>query len=248
LKKYLTKDELIDVCNRINENYLPTDKVYYEKIDKVLADTKLNPNEKLMFSYIELLKVIDKEIVSIENKVDVQASCNKGCFQCCYFPTILSGLEAKLLTEYILSLTTERKINILNHLSNYYAGNQDLLENACNIDFKTDTDYKVKYLSEKLQCPLLDPEDKSCMIYEARPSSCRTYVNYCSPTVCEESMIPEEPLSFEFMHEFYFDALNDLIQTMLQNGEEIINIDYPQDSYEYGYLPLMLAINLNRTK
>jgi Fe-S-cluster containining protein len=221
---------------------------YYNKIDEVIEKVELSPNEKIMFSFLELLKVIDKEIVNIERKVDIQTSCNKGCYQCCYFPTILSSLEAKLLTEYILSLPDERKINILNHLSNYYALNQDQLEKACSVDFKTDTNYKTKYLVEQLRCPFLDADDNSCMIYEARPSSCRTYVNYCSPKVCSESNIPEEPLSFEFLHEFYFDALNDLIQTLLQNGEEVINIEYPQDAYEYGYLPLMLAINLNRTK
>jgi Fe-S-cluster containining protein len=230
---------MIEACNRINEKYIPNDEQFYKRLDLLLENEELSADELLVQAYLELNSVIDREIEMVEENVKISKSCESGCSHCCYFPTIVSNLEAKILTEYIIS-----KPEVLNHMSVYFSRNAEVLQKACEIDFKSDKNYKINYLKEQVPCPFLDIESNSCVIYEARPSACRTYVNYCSPKVCEGISIPEEPLSFDFMHEFYFDALNELIQTLLDNGEELSFIKYPNDAYEYGYLPVLIALNL----
>ncbi|MGG3999666.1 hypothetical protein [Anoxybacillus kestanbolensis] len=61
------------------------------------------------------------------------------------------------------------------------------------------------------------------------------YLNYCSPNVCAESYLPDEPFSYEFLYEFYIEALHDFIQTFVYEGEDV-GIDYPDDLFDMDYL------------
>ncbi|MEK4166079.1 MULTISPECIES: YkgJ family cysteine cluster protein [Anoxybacillus] len=58
-------------------------------------------------------------------------------------------------------------------------------------------------MKEQLPCIFLNRETNTCFVYEVRPMPCRTYLNYCSPNVCAESYMPDEPFSYEFLYEFY---------------------------------------------
>ncbi|WP_243293135.1 YkgJ family cysteine cluster protein [Bacillus sp. FJAT-47783] len=182
---------------------------------------------------------MDEEIEKIEQKATIKPSCLKGCAHCCYFPIIVTRGEAKLMVEYINSLPEEQRVNIYKHLDNYFTQYKEQIQGACAIDFRDDRAFKETYIQKQLPCPFLDTKTNLCKAYEVRPIPCRTYLNYCNPTVCAENDVPKEPFSYEFLYSFYMQALNEVLQELVE--EEEFPFDYPNDFITYDYLPNLLS-------
>lgn len=231
---------MVDKCNEINEKHIPAEDAFLNKIDELFEHTDLEGYELILHSFKELLKVVDSEINNIEKKVNISPSCEKGCANCCYFPIITTKLEAKLMIGVINSMPHERKSQIVNHLHSYFPEHADTIKKLCSINFEEEADFKLQYISNQLPCPLLNVETNECIAYEIRPLPCRTYLNYCSPVVCKEEFIPKEPFSYEFLRDYYIEALNELVQTILYEDEYDYGIQYPNDLFEIDYLPNLI--------
>lgn len=240
LEKYLSFDAMLKTCSEINEKHIPSEDAFFDKIDQLFEAEILGGYPFILHSFKELLKVVDTEIHKIEGKVNISPTCEKGCAHCCYFPIIITKLEAKLMVGVIKSMPTERRIKIENHLENYFNQYSDSINRLCSINFEEVSDFKHQYISNGLPCPMLNTETNECMAYEIRPIPCRTYLNYCNPIVCKENFIPKEPFSYEFLREYYIEALNELVQTVLYEDNQSYGISYPDDLFEVDYLPNLL--------
>jgi uncharacterized protein len=247
LEKYLTYEDMVEICRKINERYLPDDEVFMEAVDDLLEQYNgEGPKQFMLKVFKHLLKLVDSQIQQIEQKVQVRPTCDKGCAYCCYFPIITTKLEAKLIMAYIDSLPAKKHEEILKHLAAYFQANQKKLQKMCSIDFDEDVQFKEKYIAGQLPCPFLDLQTNTCKVYEVRPVPCRTYLNYCNPNVCAQSYIPDEPFSYEFFYDYYMQALNELIQELLYNEDEELGFDYPDDMFTFDYLPNFLRQVLKR--
>ncbi|WP_027410755.1 YkgJ family cysteine cluster protein [Anoxybacteroides tepidamans] len=240
MKKHLTYEEMIKICQTINRCYLPSNEAFEDAIDDLFEKYEEDDAKRfLLQAFKKLLALVDQEIQIIEQKVAIRPTCEKGCAYCCYFPIIITKMEAKLMMAYIDSLPAAEKEDIHIHLVKYFQKNKEKLQKLCAIDFTEAPDFKEQYIVERLPCPFLDLKTNTCKVYEVRPIPCRTYLNYCSPKACADSYIPKEPFSYEFFYEYYMEALNEIVQELLYENEDI-GIDYPEDAFVFDYLPNFL--------
>jgi uncharacterized protein len=238
LKHFLTIKDMERICQEINQKHIPDDSRFMQAIDDQY-DEYGDADRDLFIStaFKRMLAVLDDEIKMIEKKVGMEPSCKLGCAHCCYNPVILTKMEVKLISDYIQQLPETKKDEIFHQLKNYYATEE--LEKINTIDFQTDSQYKEKYITKQVPCPLLDLKTNSCLAYEVRPIACRTHFNYCQPQVCAEEAIPDEVFSYEFLYEYYMYALVDTIQEIVLEDEHD-PIKLPGDVYEAGYLSKLL--------
>ncbi|MFG6149825.1 YkgJ family cysteine cluster protein [Halobacillus sp. B23F22_1] len=234
MNRYLRQEEIVEKSNKINETYELDPQVFDNIVDELL-NSENDTEEVILEGFQRLLTEVNHEIGRMEQHVDMTPSCFKGCAFCCYFPIIVSKMEAKMLFRSIENFSQERKERIYDHWGNYYASQSHKLNQALALDH-TDEDVKLDYKKLNLPCPMLDPTTHACMAYEVRPVPCRTYLNYSDPKVCAEKHLPEEPFSYEFLYDSYFGAVNELIQVLYENGEDLF-VDYPADAWSYDFLP-----------
>lgn len=230
----LTYDRLMIKINQLSERYAIDEEVFYQIIEH-WDQQDLSVEKKLDESFKGLLQQVSVEMDKMDEIIGERPTCFMGCAFCCYFPIIVTGLEAKLIKQAIHRYPKERKEAILKHLAQYQVDHKAKLTEARAIDFKDDPDFKRKYRTLDLPCPLLDLETNSCMSYEVRPIPCRTYVNYLDPLLCEENRMPKETVSFEFLYGPYFEALNEFIQWQYEDGDTGV-VDYPDDLFSEDYL------------
>lgn len=230
----LTEKELALRLKKLSDRYEIDEANFYEIIEH-FDQAEGSIEDKLIKSFEALLKQTSLEMDTIDNALDMKPTCFKGCAFCCYFPIIVTKIEAKLMRYAMEQFEPKRKENILKHLANYKEQHAATLSEARKIDFKEDPDFKRTYRNLDLPCPLLDPTTNACLAYEVRPTPCRTYVNYLDPTICKVNKMPKETVSFDFLYGPYFEALNTFINWLYEDGNTAF-IDYPNDLYEEDYL------------
>lgn len=231
---YITYDKLMDKINRLSQQYAIDEALFYQIVEH-WDEQDVPVEKKLTESFKGLLNQVSAEMDKMDNVMEQKPTCFMGCAFCCYFPIIVTGLEAKLIKHAIEQFPDKRRLAIFRHLVEYQEKHRMTLAKARSIDFKEDADFKRKYRSLDLPCPLLDLKTNSCIAYEVRPIPCRTYVNYLDPLLCEENRMPKETVSFEFLYGPYFEALNDFVQWLYEDGDTGI-IDYPEDLFSEDYL------------
>ncbi|WP_181350952.1 YkgJ family cysteine cluster protein [Thalassobacillus sp. CUG 92003] len=231
---YLTHQEIIEKCASINEQYHVNEQFFDRIIDELL-NSELPTEDVILNGFEQLLGEVDHEIGRIEAFAGMEASCFKGCAFCCYFPIVITKMEAKMMLRAIERFPKERKEYIYQHWEGYFGGETDKLETAMAMDFNNE-ETKLAYKQLNVPCPMLDPETHTCLAYEIRPIPCRTYLNYADPKVCAENDLPKETFSYEFLYEYYMGAMNEILQALYENGEDLL-VNYPTDLWEYDYLP-----------
>jgi Fe-S-cluster containining protein len=245
MKNYLSYEEVATICKQINDKFMPDEESFINKIDQIFEEnSEQTPQSIVEHGFVDLLAHVDSAIKEIESKANISPSCEIGCAFCCYFPIIVSRLEVKLMLEYIDMLPAERKNTVNNHLKRYFKDNKEKVDTACSLNFEENDSFKLEYIKEQLACPFLDKASNSCLVYEVRPLPCRTYLNYSNPKVCEQSYVPKEPFSYEFLQGFYFESLNEIMQEFYYEGIQLEGISYPDDAFEINYLPKLLKEQL----
>lgn len=234
MQSYVTYEEILHKCELLNDEYEINEEFFHNIIDELLESDQ-PANKVIMDGFQYLLEQVNKEIGKMEKHMDVTPSCFKGCAFCCYFPIIITELEAKTMKQIIDHWPAERKEKITNHLQQYFQTYQKEVAEVTSLDRENDPDFKKKYIGAQVPCPMLDTETNMCLAYEIRPIPCRTYLNYSDPKVCEQNLMPKETFSYEFLYEFYMGALNEMVQELYENGEELF-VDYPSDVWNYDYL------------
>lgn len=231
---YPTLAEIEERCNEMAKKYQIDDELFYQIVEYWI-DRDLSTEEKMVKSFYGLLNQVNTEVEKIEAISELKPTCQMGCAFCCYFPIIITELEAKLLKQSMAIFPHERRDKIISHLKNYYTKYQSKIAQATSLDFKDDIQFKKAYRQLDLPCPLLDSETNQCLAYEVRPIPCRTYVNYTNPKVCQAKRMPKETVSFEFLYYPYFEALNDFMSWLYEDGDTA-HVNYPDDIYHEDYL------------
>jgi uncharacterized protein len=240
MHSFLSYEEIQKKCEQLNEKYEINQDKFFQVVEE-WANKEATTEEKLIHSFQELLQVVSEEIAAMEQAVEMRPSCALGCVFCCYFPIIITKMEAKLMEKAIKQMPLDRQVKIMSHLKDYFRKYGSILEKITSIDFEEDPDFKKKYIASQVPCPLLNTETNQCLAYEIRPIPCRTYVNYANPDVCRKSHMPNEPISYEFLYNEYMGALNEFLQFLLEEEGDTAFIEYPNDLYSYDYLPNWLA-------
>ncbi|MUK88026.1 YkgJ family cysteine cluster protein [Ornithinibacillus sp. L9] len=235
MENYLSFAEIQNRCEKLKDNYQIDEDKFYEIVENWAEETEISTEQKLIASFFELLQQVSNEITSMEEEVELQATCRMGCAFCCYFPIIVNGMEAKFMKKAIDKFPVSRRNEIQQHLTRYYQKYGEKLEELTVVDFEEDEDFKLNYRKSLVPCPLLDTETNKCLAYEIRPIPCRTYMNYTDPNVCEQHLMPKETISFEFLYGEYMGALNEFLQFLYEEGDTAF-IEYPNDVYTHDYL------------
>lgn len=234
MEKFLTLKEIQEKCEQLNSVYQIEEEKFYQIVEK-WADSEASAENKLVNSFQELLQIVSDEIEGMQQAVDMKPTCQMGCAFCCYFPIIINEMEAKLMHRAIAAFPKSRREELEAHMKQYFERYGDQVEEVTALDFEEDKDFKLKYRKSRVPCIMLNTETNQCMAYEIRPIPCRTYVNFTSPKVCEDNLMPKETISFEFLYNEYMGALNEFVQFLYEQGDTAF-IEYPNDVYAHDYL------------
>ncbi|WP_188207288.1 YkgJ family cysteine cluster protein [Alkalibacillus aidingensis] len=230
---------LSDVKERLERlgSFELNDERFVEVAEQAIDNETQQPKDRLLYAYKNLLAEVSQQMNQMDDHMGMQPTCQMGCAFCCYFPIIVTKLEANMIIRGIESMEEEQRDQLVQHLQSYFINQKEKVAACTSLDFEQG-EIKHEYMKKQLPCPLLDPETNTCMAYEWRPLPCRTYVNYMDPKICEKQLVPEEAVSFEFLYEDYMGNLNEVAQEIaMEDGHAI---DYPADVFQYNYLPVFL--------
>lgn len=191
--------------NQQNKSY-PTGKFdfqgshLYTEIDKIFFSDGYKLAKELLgriFSYENMLRMssvlydeVDSLMDSFSKRCQLegkQVDCRKGCYVCCFQTVLVLPYEAFYIVSFIQN--------------NLNKNNRDLIFDR--IIKKDNATRKMKvqeFLSYKDPCPLL--KNGICMVYEARPMACRTYLSSSSDGCKTEYDHPKEMNIFPDLYEF----------------------------------------------
>ena len=129
-----------------------------------------NIRERLLplLTVVATHKAMDQEIQKVTIPKDVKISCQKKCSFCCHYPVSISDTEAL----YLALLVKAGSIPI----------DTDLLESQQKMQ---NLDEWVMSSNKETRCVFL-AQDKTCMVYASRPSSCRSYMVRSAPKLCDQ--------------------------------------------------------------
>ncbi|MFC0471162.1 YkgJ family cysteine cluster protein [Halalkalibacter kiskunsagensis] len=246
MKQQLTYDDIKRKVEQINKRIYDYEQPFFNTVDDILDESEGKHVTSVLTESLEkLLAQVNREIETIEKEINVTPTCQVGCAHCCYFPIIVTRLEVKLMLMYIAQQQKERKQVVLQQIRSYLHEHSSILNDIKMLDFRKDQEFKRKYKELALPCVFLNLETSKCMAYEVRPIPCRTYTNYVDVSVCEKEVLPKEPVSYEFLHRFYVQGMDEVIQEILEVVEDKeLGFSYPADAGDVNYLPVLLQEEL----
>ena len=172
----------------------------YSEIDKIFfSDGYKLAKEQIgnIFTYESMLRMsyvlydeVDSLIDSFSKRCQLerkQVDCRKGCYVCCCQTVLVLPYEAFYIVSFIQN--------------NLNKNDRDLIFDRIIKKDNITREMKVQeFLSYKDPCPLL--KNGICMVYEARPMACRTYLSSSSGGCKTEYDHPKEMDIFPDLYEF----------------------------------------------
>lgn len=171
-----------------------------EQIIKSTEDKK-----DLLEHHREQLQILDTYLEEIHNEANTFPSCNDKCSGCCKFPIWANELEYLTISAYLESNFDEHQIEKIKY--NFQDWQRNIEKEASEL-LPGDKDAHTSYTNKNVKCPFLI--DNSCSIYEARPTSCRTYFSYGNPKACRNENYPKGSLDLS-------DAKRNVYQVPMNN-------------------------------
>lgn len=105
-------------------------------------------------------------LVKQARRQGIPIPCKQGCSACCAEPAYSGVYEFGPIIARLRKMSPARKAQIRARVDGWYAAMA-----SAKIDLKADIDHRYRALD--VMCPLLDPENKTCSVYEQRPVACR---------------------------------------------------------------------------
>lgn len=167
----------------------------------------------------EAHKIFDNAIVDMpdemtfDNGTTGKLGCKKGCMHCCTILVSISVSEIFLIYGYVFNHPQDVREKI----------RQKIIASAPKAANKGISQRSI----ERLNCPFLD-ENGSCLVYPARPLSCRSYVSYERETCERSAKNPRDKIKLNFPQR-PFETRDELYRQMFFNE---MSINLPSDSYE----------------
>ena len=97
-----------------------------------------------------LIQVVDAAMAEAVRKAGPWLACRPGCAECCIGPFAITALDAQRLREGLSAIDPTVAARVLDRARNYVE-------------------------DDSAPCPALDPETKTCDLYDWRPVTCRTF-------------------------------------------------------------------------
>lgn len=162
----------------------------------------------------QLIQIVDSALADAFHKSRQWLACKPGCSQCCVGVFAINQLDAIRLRKGLAELEArdpqraarirERAHASVARLSPDFPG--DPATGLLNTDNSEEACKHWDEYGNSEPCPVLDPETKTCDLYESRPVICRTFgpaltaegdLGHCE--LCFVGATPEEVIAHE-MH------------------------------------------------
>jgi Fe-S-cluster containining protein len=118
----------------------------------------------------ELIRIVDAALAEAVRKSGAWLACRPGCAECCIGPFPVSPLDARRLRDGLRSVDPAIAARILERARDSVA--------RLERNYPGDTVARVIAEDEAGMdepCPALDPETRTCDLYQWRPITCRTF-------------------------------------------------------------------------
>lgn len=152
-------------------------------------------------SYFEILNLFDLYQKLVLQNSSVKCTCQRKCRSCCFhWVEDVNSFEAELIADYIRTTQSSQIPTIVNRcledqkeLERLFTFVQSSMSNRAESDDEIDeVDLLLSvFYQAKRPCPLLDSEG-SCSIYPVRPLTCRVYMSFSDPVLCDPAYINDE--------------------------------------------------------
>ena len=155
---------------------------------EALIETPDGPHRlvDLAFQVVGLSSVVAEMGEKAAARNGKPASCSKGCDACCWHLIQVSPPEAVFLSELVESMDEPRKSVVKKRFSRTIERLEKtgLLKKLEDPDDPLLKQAEEQYFLSRIPCPFL--ENRSCIIYESRPSRCREYMVFTPPENCAD--------------------------------------------------------------
>jgi Fe-S-cluster containining protein len=132
------------------------------------------------------------------NSAGYSPTCGSGCSRCCnHWVEDVNSFEAEIISEYIVNHFPESVPSIIKTCQEDCSALENIerhMEEHPQLNGTSGTELDQidlllsVYYQLKRPCPLLDKSGQ-CMIYPIRPLTCRIYMSFSSPVLCEPEYI-----------------------------------------------------------
>src|SRR5262249_20241389 len=129
----------------------------------------------------QLIQIMDAALVETKRKSGDWLACRPGCTQCCIGPFPISQLDAMRLRQGLTDLETadparasrvrQRARDSVSRLAASFPGDP----NTGIIGEDAASEARFEEFADDEPCPALDPATGFCDLYQARPTTCRTF-------------------------------------------------------------------------
>lgn len=168
-------------------------------LEKLDLKSCLNPQFRILFD--EILCLFGKYQSLVLNHSSVENTCRIKCTSCCYhWVEDINSFEAEIIADYIRKNMAEQipaivKIceedqkeleHLYKHVQEKLLDSQDECGDIDEVDLLLSVFYQMRR-----PCPLLG-KDGICQVYQVRPLTCRIYMSFSDPSLCDPAYINDE--------------------------------------------------------
>jgi Fe-S-cluster containining protein len=108
------------------------------------------------------------------------SSCQRGCTACCHHIVETPAIEAEAVRRVVEKrFSSPAKASLKSKISQLSHAYPPALE----LDEEYDEDLQENHFEKHIPCPFLSAQG-ACMVYDARPLVCRTYMVFSDPKQC----------------------------------------------------------------
>lgn len=147
--------------------------------------------EYVLFIYKEARKISLKHFNNDLNESELTPSCKKGCSFCCSFPISVLPFESLLIEQHVKdNFSNVQKKELKRKLKNT---KDRVIKEVWKIQITER--YKERYYQKDIKCPFLN-ESNLCSIYDVRPLSCISYLEFIDSSKCQNGNISDSAAAF----------------------------------------------------
>ncbi len=171
-------------------------------------------------SFNDILELFEQYQKLVLKNSKIACTCDKRCFSCCFhWVEDVNSFEAEIIAHYINVNMPDKIPDIINccvedqsELERLYALVQKRLTQEQDNEAIDEVDLllSVFYQARRL-CPLCD-SDGLCMVYPVRPLTCRIYMSFSDPGLCDPSYINDEYIPTYLLN--LEEAANDILDRL----------------------------------
>ena len=179
---------------------------------------------KFQDAWREALSLTDRYREAIAGNAKRTVTCAPGCSSCCHhWVEDVNSFEAEAIADRLKRSAPERIPAIIDRCNRDNAAlvqlNALVEAKLATLDpnFTEEIDPTELLLASfhrlRKPCPLLDGNDRSCLVYPLRPLTCRMYVSFSDPVKCgpghaDDNDIPAYLFDLETRADDLIDALH----------------------------------------